>query len=202
MSKTDPTKKPGWIQMLRMVNCVCIRLFGKGLLHIDTLIWIINQFNSMLYILSVIYIRLKPHTWFVMQIHFNRKVLRYQWVIRSPKSKDTIAKKCQKVKPSSTKHYTESLRLNKASLTKNRGWTRVLRNGKQCLLCWWQPSCISSTCMIDNIFQTIYITFSWVWSTCWRLGCRDKWRQPVHRGQHGDAIQIHTDSHAGSRRRS
>ena len=35
------------------------------------------------------------------------------------------------------------LKIEEHELTTNRGWTRVLRKGKQFLLHWWYPSCCS-----------------------------------------------------------
>jgi hypothetical protein len=50
--------------------------------------------------------------------------------------------KGQRDKQRSTKHTHKTK--NDSNLTKNRGWTQVLRKGKQLLLHYWHPSCYSS----------------------------------------------------------
>ena len=53
--------------------------------------------------------------------------------------------KVQKAKQRSTKHtYKTKDRVTRTPMTKNRGWTQVLRKGRQSLLHYWHLSCYSS----------------------------------------------------------
>ena len=71
----------------------------------------------------------------------------------------------KKHKQRSTKRYAENKRSSNTNITKNRGWTQVLRTGKQVLLHMWNPS---------NYYCYTHGGKSWMKKGKW------KWYIPIH----------------------
>ena len=73
-----------------------------------------------------------------------RRVWRYQWGIRNRRRTDNNVVKLKRTyKQRSTKHYTENKKSINTNPIENRGWSEVLRKGRQFLLHKWHPSCCS-----------------------------------------------------------